>query len=127
MGLSSEDLGSIFSNVETIAHFHRVTVMDFEEDSSPEKVAQAFARNAPYLKLYTAYVSSYDRCMHTVNRLSSNKHWQRFVEEQRNNKVVCAHNSRACQRSHQAFSFVTGSPGFGFAFISDHARAAVPH
>jgi len=39
MGLVDDDVSHIFSNIETIAHFHRVMVMDVE-NTPPEHIAQ---------------------------------------------------------------------------------------
>eukprot|EP00479_Gromia_sphaerica_P000714 TRINITY_DN10876_c0_g1_i1.p1 TRINITY_DN10876_c0_g1~~TRINITY_DN10876_c0_g1_i1.p1 ORF type:complete len:55 (-),score=5.31 TRINITY_DN10876_c0_g1_i1:177-341(-) len=47
--------------------------------NSKARIPEIFRRTADYLKLYTHYVNSYDKCLDTVSKLRTNTQFQEFL------------------------------------------------
>lgn len=62
---------SLFANVKMILTFNRTLFQDLKEVATEGgmKVVHAFKRNAGYLKIYTNYITNFDRATLLLNRL----------------------------------------------------------
>lgn len=80
LGIDGHHVSALFSNVGVLANFHQVMLIDMQSVGS---IADVFLKNCPYLKLYTQYVSSYPNAIETMQKLSKNKKWNKWLAAQR--------------------------------------------
>ena len=72
----------LFSNIEALWKFH-VMMLPSLKTAPDGDVAQVIEQHAPYLKMYTKYVADYTPAMQTVNALSKNEGFAKFLKKQR--------------------------------------------
>jgi len=85
LGLSQSDIEALFSNLESLVAFHQVMLMDMETEAD---ISHVLLKNAPFLKLYTQYVASYDRILQTMTRLSKSTTFQEYLHTKQKMKEV---------------------------------------
>jgi hypothetical protein len=87
LGLPKEDLNALFSNIEIILAYHQVLVMDMETEPD---LCEVFLKNAPFLKVYTQYVSGYDKLLQVMARLThKNRQFQQFLHDKQKSGTTC--------------------------------------
>jgi hypothetical protein len=83
--LSPQELSSLFSNLSAILSFHLLLLSDLQQTSS-DSVGSVFLKYADYLKMYSVYVSNYSACLSLMSRLSMQKDFARFLQQQRGSR-----------------------------------------
>eukprot|EP01006_Ploeotia_vitrea_P045921 TRINITY_DN66979_c8_g2_i1.p1 TRINITY_DN66979_c8_g2~~TRINITY_DN66979_c8_g2_i1.p1 ORF type:complete len:636 (+),score=322.91 TRINITY_DN66979_c8_g2_i1:33-1940(+) len=81
--LSAQEMSEMFSNVESIFMFHTTFLADLERVGEDGDIASVFVKLGDFLRMYTQYVSGYDKCLASVNKLRESKKFQRFLAEKR--------------------------------------------
>jgi len=79
--VSIEDIKSIFSNSDTILELHQILLTKFKQD--PSNVVATLDQHAAYFKMYTQYMSGYEKALQTMDKLCKNKTFQSFLIQQR--------------------------------------------
>ena len=79
------DCNTLFSNLQGILQFHELFERDLI-DGQKEEVGAIILKYADYLKMYTAYVTNYTQCVALVNKLSTQKDFNKFLTQQRASK-----------------------------------------
>jgi len=75
-----EDVQAIFSNLEAIIQLHRIILKEFQ--ASPDDIIKTLNSHAAYFKMYTLFLSGYDKGLQTMDRLRKNKTFQQFLVTQ---------------------------------------------
>jgi RhoGEF domain len=81
--LQDQDVTDLFSNVESIVDLHQPLLKDLEKNTPHGDIASVFLQYAPFLKMYSVYVSKYDRAIAVMGKHSSNKKFHSFLNKQR--------------------------------------------
>jgi len=84
MGLNPPNFAFVSSNIESIAQFHDLLIIDLIQNA--KNIGAVFNRFAPYLKLYITYVTDYDKCLSTMTDLKSNSKFLKFLATKREEK-----------------------------------------
>ncbi|CAG8483041.1 16848_t:CDS:2 [Dentiscutata heterogama] len=82
---TSEDIASLFGNIEPLLSFHEELLKFLEERykkwSPTEKISDIFLQNAPYLKMYSAYLKGFPQAIATMERLNKeSKDFKKFIQ-----------------------------------------------
>ncbi|CAG8545606.1 10159_t:CDS:2 [Acaulospora colombiana] len=80
-----DEISLIFGNIEMILSLHQQLLKSLEERcskwSSTELISDIFLQNAPFLKMYTAYVRDFARAIQLTERLKKgNKDFRKFLQ-----------------------------------------------
>ncbi|GAB5354949.1 hypothetical protein AAMO2058_000163600 [Amorphochlora amoebiformis] len=79
--VTGDDVKSMFSNVESIHQLHIILLDRFRKN--PKEVVKILHNHASYFKIYTQYLSGYDKALQTMDSLGKNKKFQEFLVNQR--------------------------------------------
>ncbi|KAF0442438.1 Dbl-likey domain-containing protein [Gigaspora margarita] len=79
-----EEIASLFGNIESLLSFHELLLRYLEERyqkwSSTEKISDIFLQNAPYLKMYSAYLKGFPQSIATMERLNQERDFKKFIQ-----------------------------------------------
>ena len=81
--MTDEEFSHVFSNIESIYSLHSMFLVELRTAGVDGDLGSVFVRYADYFRVYSAYISSYNRSLQTVNMLSSRKKFRAFLEEMR--------------------------------------------
>ncbi|CAG8526289.1 21197_t:CDS:2 [Dentiscutata erythropus] len=82
---TSEEIASLFGNIEPLLSFHKELLKYLEARykkwSPTEKISDIFLENAPYLKMYSAYLKGFPQAIATMERLNKeSKDFKKFIQ-----------------------------------------------
>jgi len=84
IGISPKEVGTVFSNVDTIQRFHAALLGQLSIENNTAKV---FYKNADFLKMYTQYLNGYEQSIEILTNHSKNKKFQAFLAEKRDSDL----------------------------------------
>ncbi len=76
LGVTPEEIKSLFCNFEAITTFHQIMAHDLQL----QEAGAVFLKNAPFLRMYTEFVSAYDTCMDTLDKLKKRRKIRSFFD-----------------------------------------------
>ncbi|CEP03357.1 hypothetical protein PBRA_003117 [Plasmodiophora brassicae] len=71
---------TVFENVEPIAAFHVIFLKELEKDRN---LARTINKFGDYLKMYTTYISGYDKCVRLLGQMRKSRKFTKFLDETR--------------------------------------------
>ncbi|CAG8671185.1 4036_t:CDS:2, partial [Acaulospora morrowiae] len=83
--VTSDEISSIFGNIEMILSLHQQLLKSLEERYSEwnptSLISDIFLQNAPFLKMYTVYVKNFPRAIELTERLEKgSKEFRKFIQ-----------------------------------------------
>ncbi|CAG8447462.1 13954_t:CDS:2 [Funneliformis mosseae] len=83
---TNEEISAIFGNIEPLLKLHEILLKSLEERnrnwSPTQYISDIFLQNAPYLKMYVHYLTSFPQAIATMERLNKeSKDFKKFLQQ----------------------------------------------
>lgn len=90
LGIQESHRTALVSNVELQKNFHDQFLYDLET-SGYNKYEEVFIKYASFFRMYTTYMSNYQKCLDTLQALRNNKLFSKFLHE--TSEILMKHGS----------------------------------
>eukprot|EP00474_Spongospora_subterranea_P010509 CRZ10967.1 hypothetical protein [Spongospora subterranea] len=79
-GVKREQVATVFENIDPIAAFHLIFLVELEKERN---LAKVIIRFGDFLKMYTTFISTYDKVVRLLGQMRKSSKFTRFLDETR--------------------------------------------